>query len=106
MSHNVAVLWLWISTIIFNIQFAKGEENRSTMNRPRLHSKPNILIFFVDDLEFTTDWNHSSPAGTDLDGTTIEYFDIKTPNIQSVVDEGIVFPRTYTGVILRVYLNL
>ena len=58
---------------------------------------PNILIFNIDDLPYTSDWTHSAPDGTQLNGKTVNYVDVNTPNIQSIIDEGIVIPRTYSS---------
>eukprot|EP01084_Bolivina_argentea_P145784 255441_1 len=72
--------------------------NLNAQTRPTLDFSPNFIIFMIDDIEYTSDWNYSSPSGTILDnGKIINYFDIPTPNIQSIINEGIVIPRSYAG---------
>eukprot|EP00486_Rosalina_sp_Unknown_P016138 CAMPEP_0201594902 /NCGR_PEP_ID=MMETSP0190_2-20130828/192075_1 /ASSEMBLY_ACC=CAM_ASM_000263 /TAXON_ID=37353 /ORGANISM="Rosalina sp." /LENGTH=1261 /DNA_ID=CAMNT_0048054691 /DNA_START=127 /DNA_END=3908 /DNA_ORIENTATION=- len=57
---------------------------------------PNILIFLIDDIQYTAAWNVSTP-GTQLHGENVVYLDIPTPNIDRIMDEGVTFPRSYAG---------
>eukprot|EP01084_Bolivina_argentea_P067819 123444_1 len=60
-------------------------------------TRPNFIIFYFDDLKYTQSWSASTPAGDNLNGNPLTYFNIQTPNINSIMNEGIVFPRSYAG---------
>ncbi len=45
--------------------------NLNAQTRPTLDFSPNFIIFMIDDIEYTSDWNYSSPSGTILDNGKI-----------------------------------
>eukprot|EP01083_Nonionella_stella_P279470 950668_1 len=57
-------------------------------------TSPNIIIFIIDDMLYTKQWEFMAPNGT-LDGKVVEYLDIPTPHMDSIRNEGLTFPRTY-----------
>merc|ERR1719461_142982 len=65
------------------------------MNHVR--ARPNFLVIVVDDLMYTKNWNFSSPRGQQLASTYVNYIDVETPHIQSMLDDGgLVIPKSYS----------
>eukprot|EP01084_Bolivina_argentea_P047515 87559_1 len=60
---------------------------------------PNFIIIVIDDMLYTKTLNKTTngAAGTKLRNDTVRYLDIATPNIQRILNEAIVFPRSYCG---------
>ncbi len=105
-------LYVWPYNVV---QFGSGSvENTSSsdeilppiINFPPNYStdRPSFIILVVDDLIFTTSWNLSAPNGASLDGKTVKYYDAYTPNIQSFIHQGIVFPRVFVVDLTYLYI--
>jgi len=58
---------------------------------------PNILVITIDDILMTTHWNLSIPRGTQLQGKTVSYFDVDTPNIDAFISESVWFPTAFSA---------
>merc|ERR1719461_259903 len=66
------------------------------MNHVR--ARPNFLVIVVDDLLYTKNWNFSSPRGQQLASTYVDYIDVETPHIQSMLDDGgLIIPKSYSA---------
>eukprot|EP01084_Bolivina_argentea_P238887 401385_1 len=60
-------------------------------------TKPNFIVFYIDDISWTTSMSAAAPIGVELNDGIIEYTDVNTPNIQRIIDEGITFTKAYAN---------
>merc|ERR1719385_706710 len=60
-------------------------------------TRPNIIIFIVDDMPFLKQFSDSAPVGVDLNGYTVEYGDYPTPYISEFRDEAVIFPKSFVA---------
>ncbi len=79
MSSLLAVIIFWFGNVI------------ST------ETKPNFIVFYIDDILWTTSMSKAAPIGVELNDGIIEYTDVDTPHIQRIIDEGITFTRAYAN---------
>jgi len=60
-------------------------------------TKPNVILFVVDDMEWLDQFKEFAPKGVDLEGRTVEYPAFPTPNIRAFRNEAVIFPKSYCG---------
>eukprot|EP01083_Nonionella_stella_P181145 647897_1 len=76
----------WPYSIIDTTIITPTDTTSNTSPQP-----PNIILFFVDDLELTSSWDMFAPK----DGTV--YVDRTTPNINAFMNEAVLFPKSYAA---------
>jgi len=61
-------------------------------------TRPNFVIFTIDDTFWPEQWSESAPRGVDLEGgKTAKYEPYPTPLIDEFRNEAVIFPKTYCG---------
>ncbi len=73
---------LALTVLIYSNQFARGQEASSTT---KAHQRPNVILIFADDL---------GPGLLGCNGQQV----IKTPNIDSLAEQGMTFTNYYGAV--------
>eukprot|EP01084_Bolivina_argentea_P077430 140441_1 len=61
------------------------------------HTVPNVIVFIVDDMDFTQAWSESAPNGLELQGKTVSYDDFPTRYLDEFRKEAVIFPRSYAA---------
>ena len=93
-----AYLWPY-STLKFSDE--SQSPTPAPTNYPTAHpirETPNFIIFIIDDIQFTQKWDELLNApGVNLNGETVKYFDIETPNFDEFMEESVIFPRSYSN---------
>tara|TARA_B100000809_G_scaffold96882_1_gene95422 strand:- start:1459 stop:3072 length:1614 start_codon:yes stop_codon:yes gene_type:complete len=78
---TMAKLNYLLPAVLF-VLFSCKAQTGTGINKGELKTKPNIIFFFTDDQAYDTQKDYGNP-------------DVKTPNIDKLADEGMVFMRHY-----------
>jgi len=66
--------------------------------RSKSNSRPNFIVFTIDDTFWPEQWAESAPRGVDLEGDKpVLYEPYPTPLIDEFRNEAVIFPKTYCG---------
>ena len=60
-------------------------------------TRPNFVVFTIDDTFWPEQWSESAPKGVDLEDKSVLYEHYPTPLIDEFRAEAVIFPKTYCG---------
>merc|ERR550534_1543848 len=58
-------------------------------------TRPNVVVFVMDDLPFPEQWEESAPNGNNLEGLTVKLEPYYTPRIDEFREESVIFAKSY-----------
>merc|ERR1719384_2654984 len=60
-------------------------------------TRPNVVVFVMDDLPFPEQWDESAPNGNNLEGLTVKLEPYYTPRIDEFRSESVIFAKSYAA---------